>query len=233
MTPALVIAHRGASAQEVENSLAAFRAAAALGADAVELDVHATADGALIVHHDEMIAAVHRIPHLSGRRVRELRLPNGEPIPTLGEALEAVGPGLQVFVEAKTLPQRFDERLFDALAHGPNPAGYAVHSFDHRIVRRLGLEQPALRRGVLSASYPVRPLAVLEDAGATILWQERSLVDRALVDTLRGAALQLIVWTVDDPAEMGRLLELGVDGICTNRPELGRRAVDARRAGAA
>jgi len=74
---------------------------------------------------------------------------------------------------------------------------------------------------------------VLEDAGATILWQERSLVDRALVDALHGAALQLIVWTVDDPAEMGRLLELGVDGICTNRPELGRQAVDARQVGAA
>jgi glycerophosphoryl diester phosphodiesterase len=227
---ALVIAHRGASAREVENSLAAFRAAGPLGADAVELDVHATADGALIVHHDETIDRRHRIPHLTARQVRDLRLANGEPVPTLSEALDAAGPGLAVFVEVKSVAPQFDERLFDALAHGPNPEGYAVHSFDHRIVRRLGLEHPALRRGVLSASYPVRPLAALEDAGATMLWQERTLVDRALAEALHGAGMELIVWTVDDPAEMRRLLELGVDGLCTNHPDLGRRAVDARAA---
>ncbi|HYT70870.1 MAG TPA: glycerophosphodiester phosphodiesterase [Gemmatimonadales bacterium] len=227
MSQALVIAHRGASAREVENSLAAFRAAGALGADAVELDVHATADGALFVHHDETVGALHHIPHLAAQRVRELRLPNGEPIPTLAEALVAAGPKLQVFVEVKSLAPRFDDRLFDVLAGGPNPSGYAVHGFDHRIVRRLGLERPGLRCGVLSSSYLVKPLAALEDAGATILWQERRLVDKALVDTLHGAGMQILVWTVDDAAEMRGLLELGVDGICTNLPDVGRRTVDA------
>jgi len=225
----LVVAHRGASAREVENSLAAFRAAMQLGADAVELDVHATADGTLIVHHDEAIAG-RRIPQLTAQQVAELRLANGEPIPTLAHVLEAIGPRLQVFVEVKSLPSTFDDRLLEALRRGPNPDAYAVHAFDHRIVRRLGARSPALRRGVLSASYPVRPLVALEDAGATILWQERTLVDRPLVDALHGAAMQLIVWTVDDPTEMAQLLALGVDGICTNRPEIGRRAVDARAA---
>jgi glycerophosphoryl diester phosphodiesterase len=225
----LVVAHRGASAREVENSLAAFRAAMQLGADAVELDVHATADGTLIVHHDEAIAG-RRIPQLTAQQVAGLRLSNGEPIPTLAHVLEAIGPRLQVFVEVKSLPSTFDDRLLEVLRRGPNPDAYAVHAFDHRIVRRLGARSPALRRGVLSASYPVRPLVALEDAGATILWQERTLVDRPLVDALHGAAMQLIVWTVDDPTEMAQLLALGVDGICTNRPEIGRRAVDARAA---
>jgi len=225
----LVVAHRGASAREVENSLAAFRAAAQLGADAVELDVHATADGTLVVHHDEAIAG-RRIPQLTANQVAELRLSNGEPIPTLAQTLEAIGPRLQVFVEVKSLPPMFDDRLLDALCRGPNPDAYAVHAFDHRIVQRLGRQSPALRRGVLSASYPVRPLVALEDADATILWQERTLVDRPLVEAVRGAAMQLIAWTVDDPADMEQLLALGVDGICTNRPEIGRRAVDARAA---
>ncbi len=226
-----MIAHRGASAREVENSLAAFRAAAALGADGVELDVHASADGALIVHHDETIAG-RRIAELSADQVRHERLANREPVPTLADVLQAVGPALQVFVEVKSLSPRFDASLLEALGRGPNPAGYAVHGFDHRIVQRLGRERPALRRGVLSASYPVRPLAPLEDAGATMLWQERTLVDRPLADALHGAGMQLIVWTVDDPAEMRRLVELGVDGICTNRPDLGRRVVDAWRGAA-
>ncbi len=225
-----MIAHRGASAREVENSLAAFRAAGALGADAVELDVHATLDGALIVHHDEIIAGRDPIPRLTAKQVRALRLSNGEPVPTLPEALDAAGARLQVFVEVKSLLPEFDERLFDALAGGPNPSGYAVHGFDHRIVRRLGLERPALRRGVLSSAYLVRPLRALEDAGATTLWQERTMVDRPLADALHHAGMQLVAWTVDDPAEMRRLLEAGVDGLCTNHPDLGRQAVDARAA---
>jgi glycerophosphoryl diester phosphodiesterase len=227
VTRALVIAHRGASAREVENSLAAFRAAVALGADAIELDIHASADGALIVHHDELIGRAHSIPRLPAQRIRELRLANGEPIPTLAEALEAAGPTLQVFVEVKSLPPEFDERLFAALRDGPNPSGYAVHGFDHRIVRRLGQERPELRRGALSASYPVRPLADLENAGATILWQERTLVDRALVELLHGAGMTILVWTVDEAADMRHLLDLGVDGICTNLPDVGRRAADS------
>ena len=182
----LVIAHRGASGSEVENSLAAFRAAGPKGADAVELDVHATLD----------------------------------------QALQAAGK-LRVFVEIKSVDARFDHRLLAALDRGPNPSGYAIHSFDHRVVQRLGRTRPTLPRGVLSASYPVRPLAPLQDAGAATLWQERSLVDRALVELVHGAGCHLLVWTVDHPADMERLLSLGVDGLCTNLPDVGRRVVDA------
>ena len=226
---ALVIAHRGASARELENSLAAFRAAAALGADAVELDVHATADGVIVVHHDEAIAG-HPIARMTRRQLTELRLANGEPVPTLADVLALLGRALQVFVEVKSLPPQFDETLLSVLRDGPNPPGYAVHAFDHRVVLRLGTVWPGLRRGVLSSSYPIRPLALLRDAGATILWQEHTLVDRSLVDALHDAGMRLIVWTVDDAAEMRQLVEIGVDGICTNRSEVGRRTVDARAA---
>jgi glycerophosphoryl diester phosphodiesterase len=222
----LVIAHRGASAYEVENSLAAFRAAQRMGADAVELDVHATVDGSLFVHHDQTIDG-HPIPRLTTAAAAAFRLANGEPLPTLEQALQAIGPRLQVFIEVKSLPAQFDGRLFDAMQRGPNPSGYAVHGFDHRIVRRLGDELPPLPRGVLSSAYPVRPLRALEDAGATVLWQERGLVDQPLVATLHGAHCRLFVWTVNEASEMEQLLSLGVDGLCTNFPDIGRRAVDA------
>jgi glycerophosphoryl diester phosphodiesterase len=223
----LVIAHRGASRVEVENSLAAFRAAAPRGADGVELDVHTTRDGALIVHHDERVEGGQRIPAMTCEQARRVRLANGEPLPTLEEALAAVSPRLRVFVEAKTLDSRFDQRLLGTLAQGPNPSAYAVHSFDHRVIARLGRERPTLERGVLSASYPVRPLSALEDAGATTLWQDRGLVDAALVALVHDAGYALIVWTVDEEDEMQRLLALGIDGLCTNAPDLARRTVDA------
>jgi glycerophosphoryl diester phosphodiesterase len=221
----LVIAHRGASAYEFENSLAAFRAAAPRGADAVELDIHATSDGALIVHHDEAIDGTHitRSP-LAG--IQALRLPNGEPVPTLEEALDAISPALQVFIEVKSLPPQFDGRLFAALDKGANKARCAAHGFDHRIVSRLGLERPTLPRGVLLSSYPIRPLEVLEDTGATVLWEDQAMIDAGLVEAVHGGGYRVFAWTVNTEDEMRRLVELGVDGICSNFPDVARRAVE-------
>jgi glycerophosphoryl diester phosphodiesterase len=225
----LVIAHRGASSIELENSLAAFRAAAPQGSDGVELDIHATADGELIVHHDETIDGTH-IAKSTAQAIAALRLKNGEPVPTLSQVLTAIAPRLQVFIEVKTLDPRWDARLFEVMDRGPNPTGYAVHGFDHRIVRRLCEKRPGLRCGVLSSSYLVRPLSAMQDAGASILWQERTVADEMLVRTLHDAGRSLFVWTVDEPADLARFIALGVDGICSNVPARARQAVDAPRA---
>ena len=221
----LVIAHRGASGYEYENSRAAFRAAKARGADGIELDIHAAADGVLFVHHDEVVSGVH-ITRSTAAQVRSLRLPNGESVPSLEDALTVIDPALQVFIEVKSLPEQFDDRLLAALeSYGVR---CAVHGFDHRIVRRLGLARPTLARGVLLASYPLRPLEALQDTGATALWQEQSLIDAALVDALHTAGYRIYAWTVNDPEDMRRLLGLDVDGLCTNVPDVGRHAVEAR-----
>ena len=98
MSKPLVIAHRGASGYEYENSRAAFRAARVRGADAVELDVHAAADGVLFVHHDEVVSGTH-ITRSSAAQIRTLRLPNGESVPTLDDALAAIDAAMHVFVE--------------------------------------------------------------------------------------------------------------------------------------
>lgn len=224
MNRPLVIAHRGASGYETENSLAAFRAAVAQGADGVELDVHATADGALIVHHDEAIGGRH-IPHSPLREIRGHRLTNGERVPTLEEALAAILPQLTAFVEVKSLAPRWDEGLFAAIDDSPAPGKVAIHGFDHRIVHRLGEKRPHLKLGVLSASYPVRPIRMLEDAGATTLWQAWRLVDEALVAAAHQGGVALYVWTVDRPEDIRRLAALGVDGICTNLPDVAREAL--------
>ena len=221
----LVIAHRGASGYEYENSRAAFRAARARGADAIELDIHAAADGVLFVHHDEVVSGVH-ITRSSAAQVRALRLPNGESIPALEDALAVIDPALQVFIEVKSLPPEFDDRLLAVLEGAGGSARCAVHGFDHRIVKRLGVARPALVRGVLLASYPLRPLEALQDTGATVLWQEQSLIDTELVDALHGAGYRIYAWTVNDTDDMRRLLALHVDGLCTNVPDVGRRAVD-------
>ncbi len=217
-----VIAHRGASGHEPENSLAAFRRAVELGADGVELDVHATRDGRLVVHHDAVIPGRGRLCELDADVVRGHRLVNGEPVPLLSEALEAIGKH-DVWVEVKALDPRVDEALLGTLDDGPAPERYAVHSFDHRIVARLGQARPALPRGVLVSSYLIDPVAPLVATGAATLWQEQHLIDAALVECVHAAGAAVVAWTVNAPADIARLARLGVDGLCGNYPERIRR----------
>lgn len=224
----LVIAHRGASAYEEENSLAAFRAAIQLGADGVELDVHVTADGVPVVHHDPAIAG-HAIDARPFSALSPLRLPNGEPIPTLADALDALGTDQLVFVEVKALAAAHDGCLLEVLEAGPAPSNYQIHSFDHRIVRRLRSRQPGLRCGVLSCSYELRPFMALLDVGANALWQREEMVDADLIAEGRGLGLRVFAWTSDDPDRIRELLSLGIDGICTNVPDVARAIVGAKR----
>jgi glycerophosphoryl diester phosphodiesterase len=216
--PPLIIAHRGASGHAPENSLEAFRLAAQLGADGVELDVHATSDGEIVVFHDEVIPGIGPIREAPVERVRQARLPNGEPIPLLSEVLDAI-PALDIWIEVKGLDDRWDASLLGAIERAVRPDRCAVHSFDHRVVARLGGHRPGLRRGVLSASYPLDPAAQLAGTGATVLWQEWHLIDRTLVATLHGAGAQVIAWTVNEPETAARLRSLGVAGLCGNFPE--------------
>ncbi|MGH8622734.1 MAG: glycerophosphodiester phosphodiesterase, partial [Burkholderiales bacterium] len=152
------------------------------------------------------------------------------PLPTLAQALEVIGPKLKVFVEVKVLDPRWDDRLLDTLDRGPNPAGYAVHSFAYQVVRRLGENRPTLPRGILSEVATRSAKQTLEDASAQTLWQERSTLDEQLVKTVHGLGAEIIAWTVDNPADMERFVRWGVEGICTNHPERARRVVDARAA---
>jgi len=178
-----------------------------------------------VVHHDPAIPALGPIAEHDWTAIARQRLPNGEPIPRLAEALEILE-GLYVYVEVKTLPPASDDRLLEVLSQGATPDRYAVHSFDHRIILRLGKRRLALRRGLLSASYVLDPVAMLDAAGAITLWQECHLIDQDLVTTLHRRSLELVSWTANDESEIERLARLGVDGICGNYPDRIRRVLE-------
>ena len=129
----IVIAHRGASAYELENSLAAFRRARDQGADGIELDVHETGDGELVVVHDADLAG-RPIAEMAIADVRSHPLANGEPVPTLAETLDVIGAETIAFIEVKGLTPAGDARLFDLIDQAPASSNCHVHSFDHRVV---------------------------------------------------------------------------------------------------
>ena len=221
-----IIAHRGASGREFENSRAAFSRAIELGADGVELDVHSTEDGIILVNHDAELPGFGPIGHLKYTQVMECRLPNGETIPTLPEILNLLG-DMDVYVEVKTLAAGFDEAILSVLDQGPAPTRYAVHSFDHRIVARLGERRPGLERGILLSSYPLDPIPLLTAAGANTLWQDQRLIDKAIVDAVHSAGHRIIAWTVNKPQDAIRLAGLGVDGVCGNHPDKLRSTIES------
>jgi glycerophosphoryl diester phosphodiesterase len=222
-----VIAHRGASGYEYENSRAAFRRAVMMDADGVELDVHATRDGAIVVHHDAEIPGFGPIAQFSRTEARQVRIRNGELLPLLSEILELVG-DREVYVEVKSLPEAHDDELLAVLDRGPAPARYSVHSFDHRIVRRLGTCRPNARRGILLSAYLDDPVAAMRAVGATTLWQEWQLVDRDLVNRVHEAGFSIIAWTVNEIGDLERMARLGVDGLCGNYPDRIRVAIATR-----
>jgi glycerophosphoryl diester phosphodiesterase len=222
-----VIAHRGASGYEYENSRAAFRRAVMLDADGVELDIHATRDGGLVVHHDNEIPGVGPIDQLSLEEARRARIRNGETLPLLAEVLSLVGER-DVWVEVKSLPPAHDQRLLEILDRGPAPDRYAVHSFDHRIVFRLGELRPSLRRGILLSAYLRDPVAVMQAVGATTLWQEWQQVDQELVSRIHEAGYRIVAWTVNELGDLDRMVRLGVDGLCGNYPDRIRVAIAPR-----
>jgi glycerophosphoryl diester phosphodiesterase len=198
-----------------------------LDADGIELDVHATCDGGLVVHHDAELPGCGHISRLTLAQARQVRIRNGEPLPLLREVLELVG-DREVWIEVKTLPEEHDAKLLAVMDAGPAPDRYAVHSFDHRIVRRLGETRPELRRGILLSAYLDDPVAAMHAVGATTLWQEWLQVDGELVRRVHAAGGQLIAWTVNEIGDLERLARLGVDGLCGNYPDRIRVALAAR-----
>ncbi|MEO8909402.1 MAG: glycerophosphodiester phosphodiesterase [Gemmatimonadaceae bacterium] len=214
------MSHRGAHDLLPENSIPAFMKALELGADAIELDVHATRDGVVVVHHDAAVERGHgsgsakwAIADLESSELRHMLLADDIGVPTLAEVLDAVGIGPRVYVEIKGTNI---EPLVARCIRESN-ADCAVHSFDHRIVVKIKEIFPAIRTGVLEVARPIDPLASLVETGAQDLWQERTLVDEDLVRRIHSGNGRVVVWTSNDHLEWKMLRALGVDGICTDR----------------
>lgn len=217
------IAHRGAKTEFPENTLAAFRRAFERGADAIELDVHATRDGEIVVHHDPVaralpagLAKLRRALDIASATRRDLEMlwdvaPELR-IPTLSAVLAATPRGRTVYVEIKG--SGIEAAVADVLAR--SSALTAVHSFDHEAIARMHSLLPEIPRGILLDRRVPDVAVAMQDAGARDVWPDAMITDRSLVDSVHAAGGRVIVWTVNQPSEARRLMALGVDGICTD-----------------
>lgn len=234
----LILGHRGASARAVENTLAAFEAARADGADGVELDVQPCAGGEPVVFHDDTLARLAGRPDairaLSLAELRAVELRGGARIPTLDETMDALD-GMLVNVEIKAGRWRFDPRWVAQVArrvHARLGERGLISSFHPGVVAVARAAVPTARVGLLfhvhqslplSRGWPaavirpfaVHPQSILVTPRAARAWHRRGY--------------RVHTWTADTATELARLVRCRVDAIITNDPKAARAHVDAAR----
>jgi glycerophosphoryl diester phosphodiesterase len=212
-----VWAHRGASRAERENTITAFERARAMGAHGVELDVRRTRDGALVVHHDAHLG--------DGRAIVDLRradLPAH--VPDLASALDACA-GMDVNVEIKDDPRETiaDDTMAVLLERG-EPERWLISSFQLETVDRCravadGAGAP-IRTAWLVDRVPHDAVSVLLDRGHHALHPWVGTLTRETIDECRARGIEVNTWTCDDPDRIVELAAWGVDGVCTNVPDV-------------
>ncbi len=228
----LVIAHRGASVERQQNTLEAFRLAVEMGADWIELDVRRSKDDVLIISHDAHLPDGRFIVDHNYDELPEF-------VPTLAEALDACE-GAKVNIEIKNEPddpdydvehQISDATIGLALAFR-DPSELLFTSFNLDTVKRIKSLNPDIVVGFVTGFDVLQIQMLLEaavEAEMDVIVPYDGTVDRRFVARAHDAGLPVYTWTVNDPNRMAELIEIGVDGIITDQPDLARAAVDAAK----
>ncbi|WNO75782.1 MULTISPECIES: glycerophosphodiester phosphodiesterase family protein [unclassified Streptomyces] len=227
----LPFAHRGGTADGIENTTAAFRRAAGLGYRYFETDVHTTADGKLVAFHDSTLDrltdAKGRISDLPWSEIQQAKVAGKEPLPLFEELLEEF-PEARWNIDIKAEPALVP--LVDLVRRAGAWDRVCIGSFSEgRVARAMRLAGPRLAtsygvRGVVGLrlrSFGI-PAAVRMGAVCAQVPESQGgvrVVDRRFVRSAHDRGLQVHVWTVNDADRMAALLDLGVDGIMTDHLE--------------
>lgn len=216
----LIIAHRGAARLEPENTIAAFERAGALGADGVELDVRRTVDDALVVHHDPRLA--------DGRAICEVEL-HALPghVPSVSDALDACT-SMFVNLEIKNIVGEPDHDPDDRVALqlasllGERGGGrrWLISSFRLATVDRIRESLPTARTAWLTLALNQEDVERAATAGHDAIHPNADTIAEAGIRHAHAAGLAVNVWTCNDADRMRQLMAWGVDGICTDVPDV-------------
>ena len=232
-----IMAHRGASKAAPENSLAAVRFAMEAGSDWVEIDVQETADGEVVVIHDSDFMKLAR----NKTKVWDARLSDlqsidiggsfgpsfqNEHVPTLSEVLQLCQGKTGILIELKYYghDQQLEQRVVDLVEKHGMSNEIMVMSLKPEGFRKMKRLRPTWKCGVL-LSVSVGNIQKIE---ADFLAVNARFATRSLINKLHQAGKEIYVWTVDDPVSMSLLMNRGVDGLITNRPEVAKEVLKQR-----
>jgi glycerophosphoryl diester phosphodiesterase len=220
----LIIAHRGASAHALENSLAACALAVDHAADGIEVDVQLTRDGRVVLMHDATLARMtgnpRKVSDLTLPELRRERLPDGQSIPLLEELFDTLGDGTLYNIELKGFGWRdrgLVDRVAESICQHKLEAYTLISSFNPLLVRRATRALPAtVAVALLRAPGLLQHTYLL--ARAAVDNPQHSLINQRYAAWAAARGLHTFAWTVDDVAEAKRVLALGVNGLISNDP---------------
>ncbi|NPV07714.1 MAG: glycerophosphodiester phosphodiesterase [Anaerolineae bacterium] len=236
-----IIAHRGASAYEPENTLRAFERALELGADWVELDLRLTADGQAVVLHPEDLGETTDgrgpVSEKTLAEVRRFHAGLGERVPTLIEVLDSFGARCGLYVELKA--PGTPRALAEALARVRPPVGLVAASFQATLVRQAATLLPSIPASILSSDPAVDLTVLAKRIGARMVhlcWEDASsrpdtLVTPDLLSRFARHGLEVVLWHEERPEVLEAMLSLPVWGVCTNTPDAARALLKKAKAG--
>jgi glycerophosphoryl diester phosphodiesterase len=240
-----LVGHRGGAGLAAENTMAAYRAGIAAGAQAIELDVHLTKDGALAVMHDPNVATTTdgsgTIASLTLAEIKKLNAAarstttkDPQEVPTLDQPLAlAAASKVDVYIEIKVPPTGRYPGIEAKVVQAVKQAGMAGHvlviSFDLPTLQAMKAADASLPTGWLmqrstvpaEAKASAQALAGLaKKSGVDNLGISRDYLSAEIVQAAHEQGLTVGVWTVDDPVEMRQFASWGVDAITSNRPDV-------------
>ena len=224
----MVVAHRGASGYAPENTMAAFRLAHEMGADMLELDVWRSADGYIVVMHDDTVDrttnGAGRIEEMTLQQIKKLDAGSklrqefaNEPVPTLEEVLAWAGDKILVNIEIKG--PGCEEKIVELLKKHKMTGKVIVTSFHHEYVAKIKELEPAIETGALVSEIEDLK-AVIENCRPNAIVPKYTKVTKNQVAEAHKIGLRMIVYTVNDTASMRQMIQYGVDGIITNYPDM-------------
>ncbi|GAA5191540.1 glycerophosphodiester phosphodiesterase [Ferrimonas gelatinilytica] len=230
-----IIAHRGASADAPENTLAAMELALEQDADAIELDVHCV-EGELVVIHDRYLdhttSGQGLVHNMTLAQLATLDAGGGQRVPTLWQVMQCVAGRCDINIELKGLGTA--DPLLPLLARaeqslGFNPEQWLISSFHHPMLAQVKQARPELKIGTLFAGCPLRYAEVASELNAHSVHLSANFLDAELLADSRRRGTKIYVYTVDRPDEVAEMIELGVDGIFTNYPARTRALCHSQR----
>ena len=217
-----VIGHRGAAGVHPENTLRGFRYAIALGVDAVECDVHLSRDGRLIVIHDDTVDRTTdgsgRVAEMTLAEIRALDAGDGEAVPTLEELLELIDGRCGLLCELKA--DGTEAPAAEAVAARGLAGDVAFISFSLERLANVKACGAHLRAGAVMAAPKAKQIRRAAGIGAESVGLHYKNVSPAAVEQVRAAGMMVGAWTPNELPEMQSMIDLGVDLLTTDRPDI-------------
>lgn len=222
------IAHRGASAYELENTFKAFEKAIELGANMIEVDVRLSKDGHLIVMHDQSIDRTTDgkgfVRELTLAELKQFKTLNGEEMPTLQETIDLVKGRCGLYIELKD--EGCEQKIVDIIQKNNLYDWAIVSSFIHPSLKIIKELDPKIKTSALFRLVLIDIVKIAKHAKADFThpcWNpfpnRLELLKKHILE-IKKEGIGLIIWHEEDPKTIKGLISLGVDGICSNKPEL-------------